>query len=109
MCYIPLSFINSYLLPIRKELFKQENSFSDELNLKRQKESISKKLLFITKKLINRFSHDEVNFSQESLTVAQIVVSNATNRTKMKKNKKLVRRHRKCLKTPLLIYSSLKI
>ena len=38
-------------------------------------------------------NHDEVNFSQESLTAAQIIVSNARKRTKMKKDQKLVRWH----------------
>ena len=69
----------------------------------------SKKFLFLTKALIDGFNYDEVNFSEESLTAAQIIVSNARKRKKIKKDQKLVRRHRKCQETPLLIYSSLKI
>ena len=63
----------------------------------------------LTKALIDKFNHDEVYSSQESQIAAQIIVSNATKRTKIKKVQKLVRRHRKCQETPLLIYSSLKI
>ena len=70
--------LRNIVLPIRQWLFKQENSFSDELNLKCQKESIRKRLSFLTKTLIDGFNYDEVNFSQESLTYAQIIVSNVT-------------------------------
>ena len=77
-----------FLLSIRKELFKQEKSFSDEINLKCQKESIPKELLFVTKSFIDRFNYYKVNFSLESLTVAQIIISNATKKTKIKKKKK---------------------
>ena len=56
-----------------------------ELNLKCQKESIPKKLLFLTKALIDGFNHDEVNFSQEPLAPAQIIVSNATKKDKNEK------------------------
>ena len=63
----------------------------------------------LTKALIDKFNHDEVYSSQESQIAAQIIVSNATKRTKIKKDQKFVRRHRKCQETPLLIYSSLKI
>lgn len=79
--------------------------------MKRQKESIPKKLFFVTKALIDGFDHDEVNFNQESLTVAEIIVHNATKRT-MKKDQKLVRRHIENVrkhKTPLLTYGNLEI
>ena len=68
-------------------------------------------LFFVTKALIDGFNHDEVNFNQESLTVAEIIVHNATKRT-MKKDQKLVRRHIENIrkhKTPLLTYGSLEI
>ena len=98
-----------FLLSIRKELFKQEKSFPDEINLKSQKESIPKELLFVTKSFIDRFNYYKVNFSLESLTVAQIIISNATKKTKIKKDQKLARQHRKCQKTSLIIYNSLKM
>ena len=98
-----------FLLSIRKELFKQEKSFPDEINLKSQKESIPKELLFVTKSFIDRSNYYKVNFSLESLTVAQIIISNATKKTKIKKDKKLARQHRKCQKTSLIIYNSLKM
>ena len=41
--------------------------------MKSLKESISKKFL-LTKAFMDGFNHDEVNFSQESLTAAQIIV-----------------------------------
>ena len=88
--------LRKIVLPIRRELFEQENNFSDELNLKCQKESVPKKLLFLTKAFIDGFDYDEVNFSQESLTAAQTIACNATKRAKMKKDQKLVPRHRKC-------------
>ena len=71
--------------------------------------TIPKKLLFLTKAFIDRFNYDEVNFSQGSLTAAPIIAFNTTKRAKMKKDQKLVRRHRKCQETPLLICNSLKI
>lgn len=37
---------------------------------------------------MDEFNHDEVNFSQESLTAAQIIVSNATKRAKIEKRPK---------------------
>ena len=104
-------FITSlrFLFSIRKELFKQDNSISNELNLKRKKESIPKELLFITKSFIDRLNHHKINFSLESLTVIQLIVSNATKKEKRKKDLKLARQHRKCQETPLLIYNSFKI
>ena len=62
--------LRKIVLPVRKELFKQENTFFDELNLKYQKAPIPKKLLLLSKVLIDRFNHDKVNFSQESQTTA---------------------------------------
>ena len=62
--------LRKIVLPVRKELFKQENTFFDELNLKCQKAPIPKKLLLLSKVLIDRFNHDKVNFSQESQTTA---------------------------------------
>ena len=58
---------------------------------------IPKKLLFLTKALIKGFNHDEVGFSQESLTVVQIIVSNATKKTKIK-DQELVCRHAENIK-----------
>ena len=74
-----------------------------------QNESIPKRLLFLTNALIDDFNGDVVNVSQESLTAAQIIVSNATQRTKAKGEHTLVRRHKKCQETPLLVYITLKI
>ena len=37
-----------FVLPVQNELFEQRKTFSDELNLKCQKESIPKELLFQT-------------------------------------------------------------
>ena len=45
-------------------------------------------LLFLTKGFIDRFNYDKVNFSLESLTVAQIIISNATKKTKIIKRPK---------------------
>ena len=58
--------------------------------------------------MIDRFNYDEVDFSQESLTAALIIVSNATKKNKNEKRPKTIC-HRKCQETPLLIYSSLEI
>ena len=55
---------------------------------KSRKESIPKKILCLTKTLVDALNHDEVNFSQESLTAAQIIVSNATKRAKIEKRPK---------------------
>ena len=101
--------LQKIVLSIRKEIFKQKNNFTDDLNLNRQNESIPKILLFLTNALIDGFNRDVVNVSQESLTAAQIIVSNATQRTKAKGDHTLVRRHKECQETPLLIYSTLKI
>ena len=60
--------------------FKQENLF--------QKESVPKKLLFLTKGLINGFNYNEVNVHQESLIATEVIDSNATKRTKIKKKTK---------------------
>ena len=101
--------LRKIVLPIRKEIFKQKNNFTDDLNLNKQNESIPKRLLFLTNALIDGFNRDVVNVSQESLTAAQIIVSNATQRTKAKGDHTLVRRHKKCQETLLLVYNTLKI
>ena len=77
--------------------------------MNKQNESIPKRLLFLTNALIDGFNRDVVNVSQESLTAVQIIVSNATQRTKAKGDHTLVRRHKKCQETPLLVYNTLKI
>ena len=100
--------LRKIVLPIRKEIFKQKNNFTDDLNLNKQNESILKRLIFLTNALIDGFNH-VVNVGQESLTGAQIIVSNATQRAKAKGDHTLVRRHKKCQETPLLVYNTLKI
>ena len=70
-------------LPIQKQLFKQENSFTESLSLRSQKELILRRFPLLTKALINKFNHDEIYSSQESQIAAQIIVSNATKRTKI--------------------------
>ena len=60
-------------------IFKQKNNFTDDLNLKKQNESIPKRLLFLINALIDGFNRDVINVSQESLTAAQIIVSNRTH------------------------------
>ena len=101
--------LRKIVLPIRKEIFKQKNNFTDYLNLNKQNESIPQRLLFLANALIDGFNRDVVNVSQESLTAAQIIASNATQRTKAKGDHTLVRRHKKCQETPLLVYNILKI
>jgi len=76
--------LRKIVLPIRKEIFQLQNDFTDDLNLNHQSKTIPKRLLFLTNALIDGFHRDAVNAKQESLTVAQIVVSNATQRTKKK-------------------------
>ena len=101
--------LRKIVLPIRKEIFQLQNDFTDDLNLNHQNTTIPKRLLFLTNALIDGFNRDRVNASQESLTVAQIVVSNATDWTKKKGDNTSVRRHQKNQETPLLIYNTLKI
>ena len=67
---------------MQKQLFKQENSFTESLSLRSQKELILRRFPLLTKALINKFNHDEIYSSQESQIAAQIIVSNATKRTK---------------------------
>ena len=98
--------LRKIVLPIQKEIFKQKNSFTDDLNLNKQNESIPKRLVFLTNTLIDGFNRDVVNVSQESLTAAQIIVSNATKQTKAKGDHTLVCRHKKCQETPLLVYNT---
>ena len=43
------------------------------------------------------------------MSAAQIIASNATQQTKAKGDHTLVRRHKKCQETPLLVYNTLKI
>ena len=67
-----------------EEIFKLENNFNNDLNLNDQSKTIPKRLLCLTNALIDCFHRDKVVVSQESLAVSQIVVSNATKRTKRK-------------------------
>ena len=98
---------NDFLFDYERWYFLYEKNFLNRKTIKFEvpKRIDSKKLLFLNKALINGFIHNEVNFSQESLTAAKIIASNTTKRPKMEK----VCQHRKCQETPLLIYSSLKI
>ena len=46
--------LRKILLPIRREIFERENNFSDELNLKCQKESIPKKASLVNQSAYRR-------------------------------------------------------
>ena len=101
--------LRKIVLAIRKEVFKQKNNFTNDLNFNKQNESIPKRLLFLKNRLIDDFNRDVVNVSQEHLTAAQIIFFNATQRTKAKGDHTLVRRLKKCQETRLLVYNTLKI
>ena len=79
-----------------KRIFEALQRFSDELNLKFQKESIPKKFPSLTKELIDGFNNHEVSLSQESVIAPQVIASNTSKKTQMNRDEKLVCIHREC-------------
>ena len=68
--------LRSALCLVRKEMADQCNEFDGSFNNSSQFTSIPKSLLYLTSTLIDGFSPTDNNFTQETLSVAKIIMWN---------------------------------
>ena len=103
--------LRKVVLPVRSDVLKQENEFTGSFSNFCQAESVPKTLLTLTSALIDGEMSSSDQPSQESLSVAQMIVSHTRRPTKRKAKLKKPsrRRHSKKQETPLLEYVGLKI
>ena len=97
--------------PLRKEYGKLSNKFSGSFSNFTQFSSVPLPLLHLISMLINGFCPTDNNFTQESLSIAQIIMWNFRKSGNEKINGQLVKRcyHEKTRETPMMIYIGLKI
>ena len=97
--------------PIRKEIFDMKNKFDGHFDPKCQLNSVPKRLLLMISALIDGSSETNgCNFSQETLTTAQLIMSHTRKFEKKHMPEKLIRRrHSKNQETPIMLHNSLKI
>ena len=69
------SSLRKVVTPIRSEIQKKKNQFSGKFDSSCQINSVPRTLLFLTKALIDGNGGYEDEFSQETLTAAQIIIS----------------------------------
>ena len=98
--------------PLRKEIGKQSNTFCGSFSDFTQFTSVPKSLLYFISALINGFCTTDDNFSQETLSIAQIIMWNYRNSSRnTSTNNQIIKRsyHSKTRETPMMIYIALKI
>ena len=86
-----------------------KNKFDGEFHNERQKNSVPIELLVLISMLIGSVSIDNKGFSQEVLSVSQLIVYHFGNRKTLEDGTYSRKRHPKHLETPLPIYVALKI
>ena len=91
--------------PIRKEIFDIKNKFDGHFDPKCQLNSVPKRLLLMISALIDGSSETSgCNFSQETLTTAQLIMSHTRKFEKKHMPEKLIRRrHSKNQETPIMM------
>ena len=94
--------------PIRKEMAKQSNEFDGKFNNTCQIKSVPMLLLRLVSSLIDGNSGNGNGFSQEVLTVAQMIMFHQRQSSK-KAPQAVVRRHKKTQETPVMVYLGLKL
>ena len=97
--------------PLRKEIGKLSNKFNGSFSNFSQFSSVPLPLLHLISMLINGFCPTDNNFTQESLSIAQIIMWNFRKSGNKKADGQLVKRcyHEKTRETPMMIYIGLKI
>ena len=102
--------------PIRKEIFEKKNNFDGHFEPLCQSESVPKSLLRLINSLIDS-TYDSNEYSQEAVTVAQLITSHAS-RSRRKRvpdflskvpDKLVPHRYSKNRETPIMLCHSLKI
>ena len=102
--------VRSVLSPVRKEMAYQYNEFDGSVSNSSQFTSISKSLLYLISTLIDGLSPTDKNFTQETLSVSQIIMWNYRKSNKKVNNGQLIKSHHaKTHETPMRIYIPLKI
>ena len=100
--------LRKVVAPIRKEILSTRNEFEGHFNSSRQFNSVPKSLLLLINALINGSDTSGGEFSQEVLTVPQLIVSN-TQKTRHNIPDAFRRKyHSQSRVTPLTLYTSLK-
>ena len=93
--------VRSVFSPVRKEMADQCNKFDSSFNNSSQFTSIPKSLLYLISTLIDGFSPTDHNFTQETLSVAQIIMWNYHKSNKKVNDGQLIKyRHAKTHETP---------
>ena len=91
-----LFLVRSVLSPVRKKMADQCNELDNSFNNSSQFTSIPKSLLYLITTLIDGFSLTDNNFTQEILSVAQIIVWNYRKSNKKVNDRQLINfRHAK--------------
>ena len=99
--------VRSVLSPVRKEMADQCNEFYGSFNNSSQFTSIPKSLLYLISTLIDGFSPTDNNFTQETLSVAQIIMWNYRKSNKKVNDGQLIKRdHAKTRNTYDDLYSA---
>ena len=105
-----LSSVQSVLSPVRKEMTDQCNEFDGRLSDSSQFTLIPKSLQYLISTLTDGFSPTYNNFTQETLSVAQIIMWNNCKSNKKVNGGQLIKRlHAKTHETTMMIYIQLKI
>ena len=92
--------------PIRKLIFEHKNTFKHSFSEGAQLDSVPKPLLVLMSMLIEGNSFESNDYSQASLSCAQLVQSNAS---KLSAKSTSERRYEKDRETPMKIYVTLKV
>ena len=101
--------VRSVFSPLRKKMADQCNEFDRSFNNSSQFMSIPKSLLYLISTLIDGFSPTDNNFTQEILSVAQIIMCNYRKSNKKVNDGQLIKpHHTKRQEIPLMIYIPLK-
>ena len=102
--------VRSILSPVRKEMADQWNEFDGSFNNSSQFTSVPKWLLYLISTLTDGFSPTDNNFTQETLSVFQIIMWNCRKSNKKVNDGQLIkRRYAKTHETPMMNYIPLKI
>ena len=102
--------VRSILSPVCKEMADQWNEFDGSFNNSSQFTSVPKWLLYLISTLTDGFSPTDNNFTQETLSVFQIIMWNCRKSNKKVNDGQLIkRRYAKTHETPMMNYIPLKI
>ena len=101
--------IRDVVVPIRNSMKIVKNKFDGSFKNECQKDSVPIELLVLISMLVDGVGIENQGFSQETLTISQLVMYNFSNRKIVADRKYSNKRHPQHLETPLPTYISLKI